>query len=694
MLSLLARRLATRISPRRRRRSRPSFSSLGRPEQLESRQLLAGDLTAEWIADDLLATLPDGGAITAWHDSVGGILASAGGTPALVPNQLGGRAVVRFDPGDGIDNLFVDSNVNPLSRANDFSVVVAFRSDSTNFEGGNGTWFTNTGLVDANQLGFGRDWGLSLNAQAQLSTGMGDGLASPSTTVYSGSSGLNDGQLHVAIVTRQGGTLTLYVDNAAPDQVTNGSTAPRGSLDMTFGTLTGGNRPFSGDLALVRLYDGELAPAEASAIREQVVAYYSNTPPTANDDSYNLTEDVLFFVGPGQPGVLQNDTDADGDPLTAVVVNGPRHGTLGLNSNGTFVYDPNDNYFGTDTFTYVAEDFRSSNIATVTLNIQSVYDPPQPAADTYRGRPGQVLQIPALVGVLANDRNVDQAPLTALLDQDVTGGELTLRNDGSFTYDPMDFAGTTSFRYRIDDGTGLTAPATVTLIINSAPEANPDDFTLGEDQVLSVDAAAGLLSNDLDAQPQDTLTVHLLEGPVHGILQLQPDGSFEYQPDEHYFGPDQFTYRVSDGNDTSNLATVRLTVQSRNDVPLSAADGYFMLPDRTLTVPADRGLLQNDSDVEGSPLAAAVVSAPRQGVLEMAADGSFTYRPFVGFTGTDRFTYRASDGDDSSPETVVEIEVSPRPVVISEVLTANSASVPTRLRSPGAARFLGDEALL
>ena len=56
------------------------------------------------------------------------------------------------------------------------------------------------------------------------------------------------------------------------------------------------------------------------------------------------------------PGVLANDTDADGDPLTAVVVTGPAHGTLTLNANGSFTYTPAANYNGADRFTYRAND--------------------------------------------------------------------------------------------------------------------------------------------------------------------------------------------------------------------------------------------------------------------------------------------------------------------------------------------------
>ena len=87
-----------------------------------------------------------------------------------------------------------------------------------------------------------------------------------------------------------------------------------------------------------------------------------------------------------------------------------------------------------------------------TITVNPTYDPVQTVADSYKAIPAERLDIPAIVGVLANDVNIDEATLTAVLDQDVADGSLTLNGDGSFTYDPQGFSGTTSFRYKVDDG--------------------------------------------------------------------------------------------------------------------------------------------------------------------------------------------------------------------------------------------------
>ena len=94
----------------------------------------------------------------------------------------------------------------------------------------------------------------------------------------------------------------------------------------------------------------------------------ANDPPLANDDTYITSEDTVLKVS--IPGVLGNDTDTDNDPLTAVKETDPTHGTLTLNSDGSFTYTPDTGFAGEDTFTYKANDgIADSNIATVSITV-------------------------------------------------------------------------------------------------------------------------------------------------------------------------------------------------------------------------------------------------------------------------------------------------------------------------------------
>jgi len=100
----------------------------------------------------------------------------------------------------------------------------------------------------------------------------------------------------------------------------------------------------------------------------------ANAAPVAEDDAYSMDEDTILTIN--APGVLGNDTDADGDTLTTDLVAGPAVGALVLNANGSFTYTPPADYFGTVTFTYEAYDGTDySNTATVTITIADVPEP-------------------------------------------------------------------------------------------------------------------------------------------------------------------------------------------------------------------------------------------------------------------------------------------------------------------------------
>src|SRR5215211_2252122 len=299
-----------------------------------------------------------------------------------------------------------------------------------------------------------------------------------------------------------------------------------------------------------------------------------NRAPTAAADAYSTAEDTHLTVA--APGVLGNDTDPDGDSLSAVVVSGPAHGSLNLNADGGFTYTPAANFNGTDTFTYRASDGTAqSNPATVTMTVTRVNDPPAATDDAYSTAEDTPRTVPA-PGVLANDTDPDSSSLTAAL---VTGpghGTLTLDGDGSFTYTPAaNFNGTDSFTYRASDGTLDSGLATVTITItavNDTPVATNDAYTTDEDTALTV-AAPGVLGNDSDLD-SSTLTAAVVTGPGHGTLTLNANGSFAYTPAANFNGTDTFTYHAGDGSLTSNLATVTITVTPVNDAPtLAVAPG-------------------------------------------------------------------------------------------------------------------------
>ena len=450
---------------------------------------------------------------------------------------------------------------------------------------------------------------------------------------------------------------------------------PAGSAAALTGSTTV-TPHFTADIAGVYVIRLVVNDGSASSAPDQVSVTATapvNHAPIAANDAYTTNEDTALTVA--APGILGNDTDADNDPLTAVLATGPAHGTLTLNANGSFTYMPSANFHDSDSFTYRASDGNgTSGIATVQIGVAAVNDAPAANDDTYSTNEDTALTV-AAPGILGNDTDADGDPLNAVLLAGPAHGTLTLSATGSFTYTPnANFNGSDSFTYRASDGRATSGIATVQIgisAVNDAPVANDDAFTTNEDVVLTVNAP-GVLGNDTDVDG-GTLTAVLIVGPAHGTLSLSANGSLTYAPSANFNGSDSFTYRASDGSATSGVATVQIIVAAVNDVPVARDDTYSTNEDTPLTVAAP-GIVGNDTDADGGALTAVLVAGPAHGTLTLNADGSLTYVPNLNFNGSDSFTYRASDGSATSGVATVQIgvgAVNDAPVANDDAATTN-----------------------
>jgi VCBS repeat-containing protein len=389
-------------------------------------------------------------------------------------------------------------------------------------------------------------------------------------------------------------------------------------------------------------------------------------PPVATGDSYGVHKNVTLNVAAGS-GVLDNDTDPNGLALHAVLDSDVTHGSLTLNADGSFSYDPDTDYTGPDTFTYVActPDPGSICSAPVTVSLTVSNDAPTALDNTYGVAENSILNVGA-PGVLGNDSDPNGDSLTASLVSDVTNGSLTLNADGSFTYTPAaGYTGPDSFTYQACDAELCSATATVSLTVSQLPPvATADSYGVHKNVTLNVAAASGVLDNDTDP---NGLALHaVLDSDVtHGTLTLNADGSFSYTPAAGYTGPDSFTYVActpDPGSICSAPVTVSLTVG--NDAPVALDDGYGVTENGTLA-PSAPGVLGNDSDPNGDSPTAVLVSDVTNGALTLNADGSFSYTPTAGYTGPDSFTYQACDAEMCSATATVSITVVPADVPIA-----------------------------
>ncbi len=386
-----------------------------------------------------------------------------------------------------------------------------------------------------------------------------------------------------------------------------------------------------------------------------------NQAPEARNDTVELGAG-----GSAVLSVLANDSDPDGDLLTAQLIQGPTSGTLVLSKDGTFVYTPAEGFTGSDSFVYRAFDGTSwSAPATVTVIVPAPNQAPLALADAHAVAEDGVLSVAVAQGVLANDTDPDGGSLTARLVTGPANGSLSFAADGSFTYRPdADWWGTDSFTYVARDGEDESAPTTVVLTVtavNDAPRAFGESFTMTEDGVLSI-AGPGVLGNDSDIEG-DALSALLVRGPNNGTLTLNEDGSFTYTPDADFFGNDSFVYAASDGALT-HQATVTLRVNGTDDPVFANGETYAAVENQTLKAPSNWSVLRNDSATDGGLTAIAGTFQTEQGgVFEVRADGTFTYRPAPNFSGTDQVTYsvRDVDGDMATAVAVFEVEDRPNP---------------------------------
>ena len=164
--------------------------------------------------------------------------------------------------------------------------------------------------------------------------------------------------------------------------------------------------------------------------------------------------------------------------------------------------------------------------------------------------------------------------------------------------------------------------------VNDAPVAQAIDAVTAEDTALMLDLLAQ--ASDIET---DALTVTVQPAPAHGALTQNADGSFTYTPNVNWNGTDSFTFKTSDGELESNIATVTLTVAAVNDAP-TAGDQVLTISEDTLLT---GNLLANAADIDSATFSAVILSGPRHGQVMLNADGSFTYMPDADWSGSDSF---------------------------------------------------------
>jgi serine protease AprX len=385
-------------------------------------------------------------------------------------------------------------------------------------------------------------------------------------------------------------------------------------------------------------------------------------PPASLSASKQLVNDLdLQVIGPGGE-IYYGNVITDGDRLNnveGIVIQDPPLGRYEVSVQAFNVPTASQPYALAVGGPLAA---RSSMSATKTADV-SMAEVGQTITYTYRVKNNNPV---TLTGITGNDDKL--GPVT--FDPDSLAAGQSVVGTLTYTVQPGDLPGplvnvvVVSGTPPVGPPIAVSATATVMMTgINTPPMAVADHFTVQEG---SSNNRLNVLANDHDDDGDD-LTVVAVGTPDQGGVAINGGTAVTYTPEIDFSGIEVFIYTVSDGMGGYDTATVTVTVSNVNEAPVAVDDVYLTILDAPLTVHAP-GVLDNDSDGDGDPLTAMMISPVASGTLVtspwisgtllLGSNGGFVYTPTMGFGGVVTFTYHAHDGTTSSNIATVEITVS------------------------------------
>ena len=375
----------------------------------------------------------------------------------------------------------------------------------------------------------------------------------------------------------------------------------------------------------------------------------ANQAPVAQNQSVITNEDTA-------KAITLIATGADGNPLTYTIVSAPLHGTL-TGTPPKVTFKPATNYNGENSFTFKANDGTlDSNIATVSITIIAVNDPPVAKAQSVTTNRNTAK------GITLAATDADNDPLTY---QIVAGPSHGILGGAppAITYTPAaDYAGSDSFTFKANDGTVDSNVATISItVVNHAPVANKQSVSVNKNTAKTIT----LVASDTD---KDLLAYQVVTQPSHGVLS-GTSPNITYSPATNYAGSDSFTFKANDGMVDSNVATVSITVINHAPVANKQSVSTYKNTAKTITLGA------TDSDKD--PLTYMIVAQPLHGTLN-GAPPTMTYTPAANYAGSDSFTFKVNDGMvDSNIATISITVVNRAPMAQNQSVSTNKNTAKT-----------------
>lgn len=299
------------------------------------------------------------------------------------------------------------------------------------------------------------------------------------------------------------------------------------------------------------------------------------------------------------------------------------------------------NVSGTATLDIIATDSdNEKNDATLSINIKDVNHAPVAVDDAYSVAEDSVLTMTAAKGVLLNDYSQDELDFAISASTQPKHGTLTLNDDGSLTYTPVaNYSGKDTATYVIKDSRDSLSKAAKIIItvtaVNDPPTIKSNNITVTESydedfasfKTISI-AFTDLAFDDVDGE---TLNYSAVGKGIQASLINTPNTTgatawkLQLKSVKNFSGAATVTIYAYDTKD-SVFASFSITINPSPDAVIAANDTYKGFEDSVLTVNAKTGVLANDTNPDPSAVTEiTLVTAPKNGTLKLAADGSFTY---------------------------------------------------------------------
>ncbi|WP_133151749.1 tandem-95 repeat protein, partial [Vibrio splendidus] len=328
------------------------------------------------------------------------------------------------------------------------------------------------------------------------------------------------------------------------------------------------------------------------------------------------------------------------------------------NGDGTYSFEPNENFNGEVDLSFSVTTGSETVDATIGVTVDAVNDTPLAGSTSYTVNEDNSITI-SNEQLLANSSDVEGDVSVSTVTYGGSDGVFTTNDDGTYTFAPNEnFNGDVSFNVVIRDEDGETASTTAGLTVvevNDPPVAGSTSYSINEDEVINF-TEAQLLAQSSDVEGEVSLDSVTYTG-TDGIFISNSDGTFTFAPNENFNGNVSLDIVVSDEDGVTASTTAEVEVVAVNDAPVSSDLAYTINEDNSITLSQEQ-LLAQATDVEGDDLTAANVQVGANASVEENDDGSFTITPNEGYSGDVALTFDISDGTDTV-ETNIALTVNP-----------------------------------